>query len=83
MAGKMLVEVGAKIRAEMANMSDKSPISTTDEKRLQDELKLRLLEVGLLTEITPPLPPEKWPKNRKPIPIEGKPISEIIMEERR
>lgn len=64
-------------------MSDEYPVSTADEKRLQEELKRRLLEAGLLTEITPPMPPEKWPKDRKPFQIEGKPISEVIIEERR
>ena len=42
-----------------------------------------LLELGLLTEITPPLAPDAIPKDRRPIPIEGKPISELIIEERR
>jgi hypothetical protein len=50
---------------------------------LQDQVKQRLLEMGVLTEITPPLPADAIPKNRRPIPIEGKPVSEIIIEERR
>jgi hypothetical protein len=52
-------------------------------KKLQEELKQRLLELGLLPEITPPLPANAIPKNRQLIPVEGKPISEIIIEERR
>jgi hypothetical protein len=56
---------------------------TAEEKVREEQFMQSLLEAGLLTEITPPLPPEKWPKNRMPIPIEGKPISEIIIEERR
>ncbi len=50
---------------------------------VRDQLKKRLLDMGVLTEITPPLPPHALPKNRRPIPIEGKPVSEIIIEERR
>jgi hypothetical protein len=52
-------------------------------KKLQDELKQRLHELGFLPEITPPLPADAIPKNRQPIPVEGKPVSEIIIEERR
>lgn len=50
---------------------------------VRDQVKKRLLDVGVLTEITPPLPPQAIPRNRRPIPIEGKPVSEIIIEERR
>ena len=50
---------------------------------LLDQVKQRLLEMGVLTEITPPLPPDAIPKDRRPVPIEGKPVSEIIIEERR
>ena len=41
---------------------------------VQDQVKQLLLEMGVLTEITPPLPPDAIPKNRRPIPIEGKPV---------
>ncbi len=53
------------------------------QKRLEDQFKQRLLEVGLLTRITPPLPPEKYPKDRQPIPVEGNAVSELIIKERR
>jgi len=49
----------------------------------RDQVKQRLLDMGILTEITPPLPPQAIPRNRRPIPIEGKPVSEMIIEERR
>jgi hypothetical protein len=55
------------------------PPVETPEQRLQQ----LLLERGLLAEITPPLRPEDYPRDRRPIPIEGKPISEFIIEERR
>jgi hypothetical protein len=50
---------------------------------LEEEFKKRLLELGLLAEITPPLPPDKYPKDRKPIPVEGSPGSDLIIRERR
>ena len=49
----------------------------------EQKFKQRLLELGLLTEITPPLDPEKYPKDRHPIPLEGRPGSRLILEERR
>jgi len=52
-------------------------------RRLEDQFKQRLLELWLLTKITPPLPPEAYPKNRRPIPVEGNPVSELIIRERR
>ena len=50
---------------------------------LEEEFKQKLLEVGLLSEITPPLPADKYPKNRRPIPVEGNPVSDLIIQERR
>ena len=53
------------------------------QRELEEELKKRLLEVGLLSEITPPLSPDKYPKGRVPIPVEGNPVSDLIIRERR
>jgi hypothetical protein len=58
-------------------------ITARRKKTPEEEFKERLLEVGLLTEITPPLPPDAVPKDRRLISIEGKPVSELIIEERR
>lgn len=61
-------------------------VLTTDYERVDDEaetrFKQRLVELGLLTTIrTPaPIPPEA---DRTPIQVRGKPLSEIIIEERR
>jgi len=46
------------------------------------EFKQRLLELGLLTTITPPLtaPP---PGDRQPVPVAGNAVSEMIVKERR
>jgi hypothetical protein len=49
----------------------------------EEEFKQRLLELGLLSEITPPLPPDKYPKDRKPIPLGNRPGSRLLLEERR
>ncbi len=44
--------------------------------------KQRLLAAGLLTEIRPPVL-HSPPDSRVLIPVEGKPLSEMIIEERR
>lgn len=49
----------------------------------EGRLKQRLHELGLLTKITPPLPRDAYPKDRQPIPLDGRPGSQIILEERR
>jgi hypothetical protein len=50
---------------------------------LEEKFKQRLLELGLLSEITPPLSPDKYPKDRRPIPVVGNPVSDLIIQERR
>jgi len=42
-----------------------------------------LLALGIIEEIRPPLPPEGIREEHEPIPIEGRPISEEIIEARR
>ncbi len=54
-----------------------------DHKTSEEKFSRLLLEQGLLTNITPPLPPDKFPKSRRPIPLEGRPGSRLILEERR
>ena len=54
-----------------------------NQKALEERFKQLLLEKGLLTEITPPLPPERYPKDRAPIPPGDWPGSKLILEERR
>jgi hypothetical protein len=46
----------------------------------EEEFKQRLLELGLLTRITPPLAPGAVPRDRQPVPV---PISELIIRDRR
>jgi hypothetical protein len=54
-----------------------------EEAELTEKFLQRLLELGILTEIKPPLPPDAIPRDRTPIAVEGNAISELIMRERR
>lgn len=61
-------------------------MAASDEKTqtsMEQRFKERLVELGLLRAIKPPLPASGIPKNRQPIRVEGKPLSEFIIEERR
>ena len=49
----------------------------------EDRFKQYLLELGLLTEITPPLGQRDLPAQRQPAPVVGNPVSELVMKERR
>jgi hypothetical protein len=48
----------------------------------EDEIQRHLFEIGLLNEIKRPGPAEP-PGDRRPINVRGRPISEMIIEERR
>jgi hypothetical protein len=48
-----------------------------------EEFQLRLLEKGIIGRIPPRIRDEAFYQNRKPVEVEGKPVSEIIIEERR
>ena len=45
--------------------------------------KRRLLELGLLTKITPPAIPGAGPRDRQPVPVAGNAVSELVIKERR
>jgi predicted RNase H-like HicB family nuclease len=49
----------------------------------QGDVRRILFDQGLLSEIRHPLPRSAWREEHDPIPIEGKPISEEIIEGRR
>jgi hypothetical protein len=59
--------------------------STQDKSDAQAEerFKQRLIELGLLSEITPPLAPEDYPQNRQPGQVKGNALSELLIRERR
>ena len=59
--------------------------SLTARSELERRFKERLLDLGLLTEITPPLP-ENALANRQPtakIGTEANPVSDLVIKERR
>ena len=60
--------------------------STGDENSIQvdreEEIQRHLFEIGLLSEIKRPSRTEP-PGDRRPIKVRGKPVSEMIIEERR
>lgn len=62
----------------MTPAPEASPTQTPEER-----LNQLLLERGLLEKITPPMRPEDYPRDRRPVVLEGKPLSEFIIEERR
>ncbi len=49
----------------------------------EEEFEQRLLEKGIISRIPPRIRDADFYANRKPIEVEGKPVSEIIIEERR
>jgi len=49
----------------------------------EDEFEQELYELGLLSEVKPLIADFAPYKNRKPIEVKGKPLSEVIIEERR
>lgn len=49
----------------------------------EDELECRLLEAGLLSEIKPPITEVAPYRDRKPGKARSRPLSEVIVEERR
>lgn len=49
----------------------------------EEEFEQHLLKKGIISRIPPRIRDASFYANRKPIEVEGKPISEIIIEERR
>lgn len=66
------------LRDMLNTLLAKSEAQMTDE-----EFELRLLEKGIISRIPPRVRDEAFYQNRKPVEVEGKPVSEIILEERR
>ena len=68
---------GMTVEVRIPSSSENIPISSTEE-----QFKHKLLELGLLTEITPPL--SKAPLGEQLLAqIQGKSLSQLIIEERR
>ena len=49
----------------------------------EDEFEQHLLAKGIIGEIPPRIIDPTFERNREPVEIQGKPVSEIIIEERR
>jgi hypothetical protein len=65
---------------EVRIASPKSDVAETS--RQLDELEKALRDAGLVLDFKrPPYP--AWPADRAPIEVKGKPLSELIIEERR
>jgi hypothetical protein len=62
-----------------AELTTSKPASQASE----EEFKRRLVQAGLLKQIKPPLSDLQAYKDRTPVAIEGKPLSETLIEERR
>lgn len=58
-------------------------LATQEAQTPEQKLQQKLFEAGLLTEIKPPIRDFEAYRNRQPVKVEGKPISETIIEERR
>ncbi len=57
--------------------------SLTPEEIADQELQRRLLEAGIISEIKPPITDLTPYRNRRAVPIQGEPISETAIRERR
>ncbi|MBV8126718.1 MAG: hypothetical protein JO114_03525 [Planctomycetaceae bacterium] len=55
----------------------------TPEERADQDLQQRLLAAGIISEIKPPITDLTPYRNRRAVPIQGEPISETVIRERR
>jgi hypothetical protein len=64
-----------------------APAATEDrqaaEQQVSIEMQRKLLEAGIIGEIRPPITDLAPYRNRKAVPIQGEPISETVIRERR
>jgi putative addiction module CopG family antidote len=68
---------------DAVRLLESEPISETPSFAAGQELQRRLFDAGLLSEIKPPVTdPAPW-KGREAVPIEGEPLSETVIRERR
>lgn len=58
-------------------------LATSAPQMTEDEVERHLLEKGIISRIPPRIRDASVYANRKPVEVEGKPVSEIIVEERR
>jgi hypothetical protein len=60
-----------------------SPAGLTPEDVADQDLQRRLLAAGIISEIKPPITDMAPYQNRRAVPIEGEPLSETVIRERR
>ena len=58
-------------------------LASADAPMTEDEFAYKQVEFGVLSEIKPPITDLAPSQNRQPVEITGKPLSEVILEERR
>jgi hypothetical protein len=72
------------LESEMAASCHRSPTATLTEAEATDQdVQRQLFAAGLLNEIKPPIRDLTPYRNRKPVPIQGEPLSETVIRERR
>ena len=58
-------------------------LATSAPELTEDEVDRHMLDKGIISRIPPRIRDASFYANRKPVEVEGKPVSEIIIEERR
>ena len=58
-------------------------LASADAPMTEDEFVHKLVEFGVLSEVKPPITDLTPYQNRQPVDTTGKPLSEVILEERR
>lgn len=74
----LTVEEQQQVRAAL-NLGNTKPVMT------EDEFEQHLLDAGVISEVKPPITDEELARFRayRPIEVEGKPVSETLIEDRR
>lgn len=73
-------DIGSRRWSEITFMDNQNK---ADLQAAEAAFKRRLLDLGLLTKIATPATPGNWPRDRKPVPVAGNAVSELVIKERR
>jgi hypothetical protein len=77
-------ELHRALEARMAaTVQETPPVQLTDAEADSRQIQRRLFDAGLLGEIKPPIRDLTPYRDRKPVPIQGEPLSETVLHERR
>ena len=80
----LLPEQMQQLRRELdIKLSSSLTTGQTEGEPSEQELQRRLFQAGLLSEIKPPITDMAPYRNRKAVPIQGEPLSETVIRERR